>query len=76
MDKTLAIELVKEELDSATSLYSTFHNYHEGVAVIEEEFIELRNEVFLQPNCRDVSRMKQEAIQVAAMALRFIVDLT
>ena len=76
MHEYLAIKLVKQELTNATSSYPSFHSAHEGLAVIEEEFFELMGEVFLHPRERSQERMKQEAIQLAAMALRFIIDLT
>lgn len=51
---------------------------HEGLAVIEEEVHELRMEVYKNPR-KHPDRLvlaRKEAIQVAAMALRFIHDLT
>lgn len=47
---------------------------HEGYAVILEELDELWEEC--KQKRPDPSRMRAEAIQVAAMALRFAVDLT
>ena len=64
-----------EELSRATLKNGTFNSYHEGYAVILEELDELWEEVRKNPRNRSVSRMRDEAVQVAAMALRFLVDL-
>jgi hypothetical protein len=45
---------------------------HEGLAVIEEEFLELRLEVFWG---KDPAKLREEAVQLAAMALRFLCDI-
>ncbi len=47
---------------------------HEGYAVLEEEVDELWDEVKANHPER-VARMRAEAIQVAAMAIRFIEDV-
>ena len=52
------------------------HSYHEGISVIEEEYDELWDEIKLKPSKRDPKRLREEAKQVAAMALRFMIDLT
>lgn len=44
---------------------------HEGYAVLEEELLELRQEVFWG----EKALAREEAVQVAAMALRFIEDV-
>lgn len=67
-------ETVKDVLDElwhARSKFPAFHSGHEGYAVILEELDELWDAV-RQDNYADARR---EAVQVAAMALRFIVDL-
>ena len=70
-----ALILVQEELRSAQANNPPFNSAHEGLAVIQEEYEELKAEVFLNPRERSVPRMYQEAIQVAAMAIRFMVDV-
>ncbi|KKL84124.1 hypothetical protein LCGC14_1967880 [marine sediment metagenome] len=70
-----AAMLAITELKSATLKNGTFNSYHEGYAVILEELDELWEEVKKNPRTRSVSRMRNEAVQVAAMALRFLVDL-
>ena len=66
---------VQDELNWAVNHYGAFHSAHEGFAVIEEEFIELRDEVFKNKEKRSITKMRKEAKQVAAMAVRFMVDI-
>lgn len=70
-----ALALVMEELISATKVHGPFHSAHEGISVIEEEFIELRDEVFLKESKRIPEDMIEEAKQLAAMGLRFLIDV-
>lgn len=63
----------EQELRRATDKFGPFHSAHEGLAVIEEEYIELRNEVYAGKR-RNVDNMRKEAIQLAAMAMRFVRD--
>ena len=71
MEKTLAIEAILSEYSFATSKFGEFASPHEGYAVIKEELDELWDEI--KGKSIDDS-MKKEAIQVGAMALRFLVD--
>ena len=64
------------ELFNVTSAYPKFHSPHEGYAVILEEMEELKREVFRSHATRSNERMGQKAVQVAAMAIRFILDVT
>ena len=74
MDIQDAIDSVYLELKDAMDKFRPFNSNHEGYAVILEEVDELWVEVkahdpnFASPECR------KEAIQVAAMALRFLID--
>ncbi len=70
------LDEVYDEWQSARLKYGPFHSTHEGFAVLHEEFDELKAEVWKNgekwPD-RDAC-MRKEAIQVAAMALRFLTD--
>jgi len=89
--KTLSEQVaneIKEELERLPKKYanSTFNSHHEGLAAIQEEFEELKDEVFTHDlnqayhieytDSTHRRRMRTEAIQVAAMCVRFIQELT
>lgn len=67
---------VETELKSAVSKFGPFNNSHEGYAVLLEEVDELWNEVKTNQSSplRNI-KIRKEAIQVAAMAIRLIVDV-
>ena len=67
------VDDVEREVQRATSLHGSFHGAHEGHAVIREEFEELWDEV--KKKHPDKIKMREEAIQIAAMAVRFIYDV-
>lgn len=67
---------VVAELERAVRNFPPFNSAHEGFAVLLEELDELKAEVWKSPTKRNPTAMRQEAVQVAAMALRFIVDCT
>lgn len=73
MKKKTALRLVTEELDRAISQYGEFNNCHEGYAVLLEEVDELWTEI--KGNQGSSHRGVSEAVQIAAMALRYLVDL-
>lgn len=67
-------DIVTEYLQ-ATERYGPMASAHEGYAVILEELDELKAEVWKNPTKRSMARMRKEAIQVAATAMRFVVDV-
>lgn len=66
---------VADELNRATAHYAPMNSAHEGFAVLGEEFYELWQEVIKSPKKRDMQAMTEEAVQTAAMAIRFLVDV-
>ena len=70
MLKSEAIEMIKLEYVQAVNQYPKFNSEHEGYAVLLEEVDELWDEI----KTNNHSKAKKEAIQAAAMALRFLTD--
>jgi len=71
-DKYDIINSIITELDRANKLYEPFNSPHEGYAIMLEEMDELFEEIKRkQP---DKIRMREEAIQVGAMAIKFILS--
>lgn len=66
-------EGVKEELYASITHHAPMITPHEGWAVLKEEVDELWDEVKLKNP--DPVKMRKEAIQVAAMAMRFLLDV-
>lgn len=63
------------EYKSATSAFPAYHSAHEGFAVLAEEVDELWDHVKTNQKRRDIEAMKKECIQVAAVAIRFAIDI-
>jgi hypothetical protein len=73
VDSEMMLDIVKQELDKARTLFDDMTTYHEGIAVIREEYLELERIVFSKTQARE--DMRKEAIQLAAMCIRFLEDL-
>ena len=73
--KLQAILEVSTEFESASGAFPPFTSAHEGYAILKEEVDELWDEVKKKPSLRSNMALEKEAIQVAAMALRFLVDV-
>ena len=67
------VQAVYEELRRATDKFSKFNSPHEGYAVLKEEVDELWDAI---KDNASPQRQREEAIQVAAMAIRYILDVT
>jgi len=67
---------IKEEYKQAIQTNPAFHSPHEGLAVIEDQFEDLKRQVFMPRSGRSTDEMRKEAVQIATMAIRFIVDCT
>ena len=66
-----ALDEILAEAASAQDFYGPFASAHEMLGVLEEEVDELRRHVFTRQVSRDRHAMRREAIQVAAIALRW-----
>lgn len=73
---TAAFGDVAAELQRARAKFPAFNSGHEGWAIIREELDELWAEVRSNQSTPGRNeRMAKEAIQVAAMAVRFLIDM-
>ena len=70
-----AFESVNKEYQWAVGHFEPFHSAHEGLAIIQEEYEELKEEVFKSLSMRDMSMMQKEARHLAAMTLRFLIEV-
>jgi len=66
---------VIEELKNACAKWPAFNSAHEGYAILLEEVDELWEHIKTNQNKRDIGAMRGEAIQIAAMAMRFALDI-
>jgi len=66
---------VNDEVRRAMGEFPSFNSSHEGYAVIKEELDELWDEVKKKRHSRSNELLREEAIQVAAMAVRFVHDV-
>lgn len=63
---------IGEELERAEFKFPPFNSAHEGYAVILEELDELWHEIKNNKRPQSHVRQRKEAIQVGAMAARFV----
>lgn len=73
--KAQLMQDVAFELDQAVRNWPPFNSAHEGYAVLLEEMDELWDHVKTNQRRRDLLKMQAEAIQVAAMAVRFALEV-
>lgn len=66
-------EDVWHELKASMEKHAGMHSPHEGISVIREEFEELWDHV--KADTGRTSEARKEALQLAAMAVRYIIDL-
>ena len=66
------IHEVYEELKKAMTSHQSMFDAHHGYAIILEEL----DEAWYEIKCNDNVRTREEMIQVAAMALRFLHDVS
>ena len=70
----LLLTEVDIEIEFAVSKFPPFHSMHEGYGVLLEEVDELWDWVKTKNEFRIKSKVHKECIQIAAMALRMIID--
>jgi hypothetical protein len=69
-----ALDEVRAELIAAYENYPDFRSAHEGVATVDEEMIEFRDAAYWPHKFPDGAE-EREATQLAAMAVRYLVDV-
>ena len=66
---------VGQEVSKAESNWPAMNSAHEAYGVLMEEVRELEEHIFTNQKRRDMAAMREEAVQVAAMAIRLIRDI-
>lgn len=78
IDADVIVAIVKEiceEISRARQKFPPFNSAHEGYAVLLEELDELWDAVKQHKGPERYSAMRQEAVQVAAMAICFLAEV-
>ena len=75
MKKNDAICDIIGEFERAGGLHPAFNSQMEGWAVIQAKLDDLRDEVKLHPKLPAGHRTKHKVTEVAAMALKYMIDL-
>ena len=70
-----AFALARLEVETAKQNWPPFNSAHEGFAILMEECDELWDHVRTNQKKRKLDEMQKEAIQVAAMAIRFATEV-
>jgi len=68
------LQLVAEEYMAACHNFPPFRSAHEGVAIVDEEMREFRDAAYW-PHKHDKEAEETEATQLAAMAIRYLMDV-
>ncbi len=63
---------VEQEVNRVEDKWPPFNSAHEGYAVLLEEVDELKAHVWTNQKRRNLPEMRAEAVQVAAVAVRFV----
>ncbi len=75
IEYAVMVDRVKDELAHAILNWPPHNSAHEAYAVLLEEMDELKAHVWMNQKKRNLEAMKEEAIQVAAMAIRFAAEV-
>jgi hypothetical protein len=70
-----ALEEIRMELLAAYENFPDIRSAHEGVAIIEEEFLEFREAAYWPHKQKHVDAEETEARHLAAMCVRYLVDV-
>jgi hypothetical protein len=70
------LKMLKAKVDDPNHPFANLHSPHHGYALLLEEMDELWDEVKKKNIARNPWAMREEAMQIAALAIRFMVDLT
>jgi hypothetical protein len=65
-----ALNVILAELETAVKRFGPMASMHEGYAVILEEV----DELWVEVKAQHADHATREAVQVAAMAIRFLID--
>ena len=68
--------MLKAKVDDPNHPFDNLHSPHHGWALLHEEMDELWEEIRKKNEFRDKESMREEAKQIAALAIRFMTDLT
>lgn len=66
------IEEISEEFEEAIRDYPGFNSEHEGLAVIREKYKNVESEIFNSGRFGARARMRDSAVQLAALAAKFV----
>lgn len=69
------LDQIAAEVAGAERRFKPFNSAHEGYAVLREEVDELWEEIKKKRADRSHEAMRKEAVQIAAMAIRFVRDV-
>jgi hypothetical protein len=75
MEMNSVMAAVDAEVRRAMEKFPPMHSAHEGYAVILEELDELKEWVWQGRGSDPMGGAESEAIQIAAMAIRYLVDV-
>ena len=70
LDEQSYLIMMVAELHGGREKFGRYNSTHEGLGVIYEEWIEFRREIMLNDNQKAI----EEAIQLAAVAIRFAME--
>jgi hypothetical protein len=69
-----AIALIAEEYHESNRIHPTdFTSYHEAIGIIDEEFTELKQEIFRKEYKQNPARILLEAKQLANVAVKTMI---